>query len=177
MKGSGSGASAEHSTAEATGRPSIGVPLVALTPWLRLHDAIALAGGTPCAGPDRDDWTGTAPEQARAADACLDCPVMSACAAYADAAEERSGVWGGRTERDRRSAPRPARSGRGSYSEALLRRVLAMRDGGATLRAIADTLTAEGVPTPRGGAWRGQLVRYVLGLARNSAQRAEEVIR
>ena len=36
----------------------------------------------------------------------------------------------------------------------IVRRVRELRAAGATLQAIADTLTAEGAPTKRGGAWR-----------------------
>jgi WhiB family redox-sensing transcriptional regulator len=42
-------------------------------------------------------WFATSPEAAELALAgCLDCPVMVACGAYADAAREPDGVWGGR---------------------------------------------------------------------------------
>ena len=42
-------------------------------------------------------------------------------------------------------------------------RIRELRRGGATLQAICDTLNAEGVPTPRGGAlWRPTSLRAVL---------------
>lgn len=72
------------------------VPEHAFTLWLKLHEELLLSGPTPCAGSNRDDWTGTSKQQERAADACWDCPVLSACAAYANAADESHGVWGGR---------------------------------------------------------------------------------
>jgi site-specific DNA recombinase len=43
-----------------------------------------------------------------------------------------------------------------------VRRIFALRAAGSTLRAIADTLTAEGAPTKRGGRWHAATVRYVL---------------
>lgn len=81
---------------------SLGVPSHALPQWRALRDAITTP--TPCAGTDRDQWTGTATQQQRAAVACLDCPAMTACASYALAADEPSGTWGGRTAAERRQA-------------------------------------------------------------------------
>ena len=42
-------------------------------------------------------------------------------------------------------------------------RVVELREGGASLAVTAATLAAEGVPTPRGGAWTATAVRRVLG--------------
>jgi DNA invertase Pin-like site-specific DNA recombinase len=44
----------------------------------------------------------------------------------------------------------------------VLPRVAELRDGGASLATIAQTLSAEGFPTPRGGAWTATAVRRVL---------------
>ena len=50
-----------------------------------------------------------------------------------------------------------------SIPDDLAERIRAMRDGGATLQAICDTLNGEGVPTPRGGSeWRPTSLRAVL---------------
>jgi len=50
-----------------------------------------------------------------------------------------------------------------AISEELAARIRAMRAGGATLRAIAEALNAEGVPTSRGGAvWRPSSLQAVL---------------
>lgn len=76
-------------------RNPFAVPEHARSAWDRLHAQILATGETPCAGPDRDNWTGTAAQQARAAAACFDCPVLDACAHYAVTASEASGVWGG----------------------------------------------------------------------------------
>jgi DNA invertase Pin-like site-specific DNA recombinase len=49
------------------------------------------------------------------------------------------------------------------------KRIAAMRSSGMTLEAIADTLNAEGVPTPRGGAqWRPSSVQTAAGYKRRS---------
>lgn len=73
------------------------VPAHARPAWQQLQQQLATHGPTPCAGPSRDDWTGSASQQARAAVRCLDCPVIEACAAYADTAAEKHGTWGGYT--------------------------------------------------------------------------------
>lgn len=70
-------------------------PVLVTAAWHRLQDQVTRNGPTPCAGPDRDDWTGSNSQQARAADRCLDCPVLEACSAYAEIAAERSSTWGG----------------------------------------------------------------------------------
>lgn len=70
------------------------VPDQARPAWLQLQQQIVEHGPTPCAGPSRDDWTGSNSQQARAAVRCLDCPVLEACATYADTAAERHSTWG-----------------------------------------------------------------------------------
>ncbi|HEX3511210.1 MAG TPA: recombinase family protein [Solirubrobacteraceae bacterium] len=68
--------------------------------------------------------------------------------------------------------PRPGRGPRGRPGIAgaapeLFERMVAMREAGLSLQAIADTLQAEGVPTPRGGArWRPSSVQAALGYRR-----------
>ena len=49
---------------------------------------------------------------------------------------------------------------------AVVVRVLALRDSGATLQAIADALTADGVQTKRGGKWAPATVANILKAAR-----------
>lgn len=44
---------------------------------------------------------------------------------------------------------------------AVVRRILGMRGAGMTLRAIADTLNADGVPGGRGGSWGPSAVKLV----------------
>jgi DNA invertase Pin-like site-specific DNA recombinase len=79
-------------------------------------------------------------------------------------------VWGRRTlvrERARevlgRRDGRRARGRPPSTPPELAERIRELRRGGATLQSICDTLNAEGVPTPRGGAlWRPTSLRAVL---------------
>ena len=52
---------------------------------------------------------------------------------------------------------------------ATVARILELRAEGATLQAIADTLTAEGRPTKRGGKWHPMTVRNVLVRAEATA--------
>ena len=67
--------------------------------------------------------------------------------------------------RDRRRPAVADRSG-------LNRRIADMRASGITLRAIADTLNAEGVPTVRGGAkWRPSSVQAATGYRRPARPR------
>jgi hypothetical protein len=79
----------------------LGIPEHAHPAWLTLQQHLRHARQTPCAGPAGDDWTGSPAAQRRAAHACLECPVMDACAAYADTAAEQHGTWGGITAADR----------------------------------------------------------------------------
>ena len=71
----------------------------------RLDDALVAANHrTPCREGDDDAWFASeAAERARAAQACAPCPVLDACRAYAIAARERHGVWGGRDREDRKT--------------------------------------------------------------------------
>jgi hypothetical protein len=49
----------------------------------------------------------------------------------------------------------------------LVRRIRSLREGGASLQKIAETLNADGVPTLRGGAeWRVSAVQSALGYRR-----------
>lgn len=76
----------------------------ALPLWGRLVSAAASTReAVPCAGHGAPFWHGDDEEQEAAARACLECPLMSLCDDYAAAADERWGVWGGRTERERRT--------------------------------------------------------------------------
>lgn len=70
-----------------------------------MQERIASTGPTPCAGAERDRWTGSTREQAWAADRCLDCPALRVCLAYAVVADERGAVWGGLTTAGRHKVP------------------------------------------------------------------------
>jgi DNA invertase Pin-like site-specific DNA recombinase len=77
-----------------------------------------------------------------------------------------------RTATQARGTPSPARrtsQGRAAVADRpeLQQRILAMRERGMTLQAIADLLNAEGVPTVRGGAmWRPSSVQRAAGYQR-----------
>lgn len=78
----------------------LGIPPAAAPAWVALTvalDRMADQGRTPVCVRRPDDWASEAPTRARraAAEACGHCPVMRACAAYADVAGERCHVWGG----------------------------------------------------------------------------------
>lgn len=84
---------------------SLPVKARAVRQWRELRDALAdLDRAVPCAV-DPAAWHADDPAvREAAADACWDCPVLDRCAAYADAAMERYGVWGG-TDRSIRNKP------------------------------------------------------------------------
>lgn len=66
----------------------------------------------PCTASGWQDWTTEDdPGQRRAVDRCLDCPALAACAAYAVAAQEPAGVWGGTTPIQRARATRATQTG------------------------------------------------------------------
>jgi len=52
---------------------------------------------------------------------------------------------------------------------AVVRRIAAMRESGATLQAIADALNAEGIPTKRSGSWHPRIVSCILDSPRYRA--------
>jgi DNA invertase Pin-like site-specific DNA recombinase len=76
-----------------------------------------------------------------------------------------------RTRKGLAAAQAKRRTGGASASdwEALRKRIALMRADGMTLQAIADTLNAERVPTPRGGLkWRPSSVQSAAGYKRRS---------
>jgi len=76
------------------------IPTEAARPFLSLLHAFAAMGDTGRAVPCSTDPDGFYHDlrvvRALAVPLCRDCPVLTACGAYADAAGERFGVWGGR---------------------------------------------------------------------------------
>lgn len=87
---------------------AIGVPSHALTEWRTLGAALDDATAPiPCRGTRSEEWHGTsARELDFATRACLDCPAMQACGAYAIAGGEDTGVWGGLTPKERKARKR-----------------------------------------------------------------------
>lgn len=84
--------------------PSWPVPVEAVGEWVSLQVAIAAHGGRLACETDPEAWFASAASAARAAavEACGWCPVRGECLAYAVAAEERDGIWGGSTPEERR---------------------------------------------------------------------------
>lgn len=83
------------------------IPPQALSEWLTLA-ALVDANTVPCRTSDPEAWWPARDEvdgfAARMAlDACSVCPARDACLAYALAADESEGVWGGTLPADRRA--------------------------------------------------------------------------
>lgn len=65
--------------------------------WVRLAELLADVGPVPCEVSDPGAWFSTNPNVASmAVRACHSCAAELECLAYAVAAGERNGVWGGR---------------------------------------------------------------------------------
>jgi WhiB family redox-sensing transcriptional regulator len=83
------------------------VPVAAVTQWVRLRTLLDQVGPVPCQiGPAEAWWpdakAARGPAVRRAVAGCRRCPVSQACLAYALAADERFGVWGGTLPQQRR---------------------------------------------------------------------------
>ena len=88
-----------------------------------------------CAQVDPDLWfpeKGGSTREAKAL--CARCPVHPECLAYALAHDERFGVWGGASERDRRRMRRSVSTRQGAPVRALDKRT-------GVIRQLATTLT------------------------------------
>jgi transcription factor WhiB len=86
------------------------IPEHARGPWVALTRALVVSGPPPCETGNRDDWwqRGCTERTAVAVAACQTCPVQWECGAYALAADEPHGVWGGLTGAERRRLTSPA---------------------------------------------------------------------
>src|SRR5687767_14340904 len=76
------------------------IPPKALNEWLRLAALVDEIGAVPCRTSDAEAWWPDRGEvggfAARMAiDACSVCAARDVCLAYALAADEREGIWGG----------------------------------------------------------------------------------
>lgn len=93
---------------------TFGIPADAVDAWRRLCDALAAeetAGGFIACQSDPEAWhnaSEAADTTAAALRCCQVCPALTTCRAYALAADEPSGVWGGLTVTDRQRARREA---------------------------------------------------------------------
>jgi WhiB family redox-sensing transcriptional regulator len=87
------------------------IPPQAQAAWSELADVLAATGPAPCAIGDPEQWWPirgeSRDEYADAVAGCRVCPARVACAAYAVAAGERHGIWGGLLPRERLQLARP----------------------------------------------------------------------
>lgn len=84
-----------------------GFALEAVRAWVRLATALDEVGPAPCEADPEAWWVSSG--SGRVEDAvygCSRCPVEELCRAYALAADERAGIWGGV---DMAARPRPSR--------------------------------------------------------------------
>jgi endonuclease III len=80
------------------------IPPVAMDAWQALADALADHGRVPCQASDPGIWwpeRRDSPDDALAM--CQRCHVRAACPAYALAAGQRRGIWGGMTPAERKA--------------------------------------------------------------------------
>lgn len=83
------------------------MPPAALTEWLALSALVDEVGTVPCRSGDPEAWWPDrkqldAPATRAAVHGCWRCPARDACLAYAVAANEREGIWGGTLPGERR---------------------------------------------------------------------------
>jgi WhiB family redox-sensing transcriptional regulator len=87
------------------------IPPQAQGAWSELADVLTATGPAPCAIGDPEQWWPTRGESrdeyADAVAGCRVCPARVACLAYAVAAGERHGIWGGLLPRERLQLARP----------------------------------------------------------------------
>jgi hypothetical protein len=84
---------------------ALGVPSDAQDQWRALATALRERGPAACDGAlDADAWwPAKLDDCSTALDLCRICPVRPECAAYAVAARERAGIWGGLSPEERAS--------------------------------------------------------------------------
>jgi hypothetical protein len=89
------------------------IPPGALTEWLALAAVLEDVDTVPCRTSDAEAWWPDrkdldAPSTRAAVRACWTCPARPPCLAYAVAADERGGIWGGLLLDERREMRRQA---------------------------------------------------------------------
>lgn len=83
------------------------IPPAAVDAWRTLSEVLEVHGAPPCGSSGHPEawWPDLSPEGLELAEtavsACMSCPAIEECLAYALAADERFGIWGGRTEQER----------------------------------------------------------------------------
>ena len=85
-----------------------GVPRRAAAEWHVLIRSLAVVRTVACETGDPAAWWPevrhmNSPATRRAVEACRHCPAAGPCLAYAVAADERFGIWGGTTPAERRA--------------------------------------------------------------------------
>ncbi len=85
----------------ATGIPGACIPRHAVAEWLALARVLADHGAAPCEEGDPELWWPVRGGSPDAVAGCEVCPARVECLAYAVAADEPDGIWGGTLPRDR----------------------------------------------------------------------------
>ncbi len=75
--------------------------------WGELVDVLAAVGPAPCALGEAEAWWPAPGETTDAVAGCRMCPARTQCLAYAVAADEHGGIWGGLLPAERRRLARP----------------------------------------------------------------------
>ncbi|MDP9356150.1 MAG: WhiB family transcriptional regulator [Chloroflexota bacterium] len=83
--------------------PGACIPRHAVGEWLALARVLADHGPAPCEEGDPELWWPVRGDSPDAAAGCEVCPARAECLAYALAADERDGVWGGTLPAERRA--------------------------------------------------------------------------
>src|SRR3954452_19639846 len=88
--------------------------------WLGLRDALEQGGQGPCQTTDAEAWWPDArdahgPAARMALDACRQCEAAGPCLAYALAADQRYGIWGGTLPQDRQAIRWEAEAAAGGF--------------------------------------------------------------
>ncbi|TQN44391.1 transcription factor WhiB [Blastococcus colisei] len=88
-----------------------GIPSATQAAWSALAAVLAVDGPAPCEEGDPAAWWpahGDDPDDvALAVRCCADCPARVECLAFALAADERDGIWGGLDRAQRLALARP----------------------------------------------------------------------
>lgn len=130
-----------------------------------------LADPTPCAGLD-EVFVGDGADARAAKPLCARCPVMQACGQWAIDNDERGGIWGGMTPKERRDSTRTPASAEDCGSETAYRRHCALGEECAPcweaqavrVREDRERRLAAEHRGPGGGSRSGYYLERVLGL-------------
>ncbi|MCM2427364.1 WhiB family transcriptional regulator [Streptomyces sp. RKAG337] len=132
---------------------------------------LGLAGPTPCAGLD-EIFVGDEAQARLAKPLCARCPVMEACGQWAIEHNERGGIWGGMTPKERRDSTRTPAAAEDCGSETAYRRHCALGEEcepcwsaqAVRIREDRERRLALEHAGPGGGSRSGYYLERVLGL-------------